>query len=162
MFYQDYQEMQHLKEKLLARFTKRQAIMNQEVHIRDLFVYPTSSERRASFGEKEYCSAHSGIPTMERLEDHIASLAKIANSYHQKYYCDKKNGDYTLRPDCLNKVTRLSLSEFSLYTPEPLGIKALGNFVEKLHKIARQQQPNVHLLLSSKNNKKISRDGVYW
>src|SRR5690349_15760709 len=55
-----------------------------------------------------------------RLLDHIQFLANIANQYHEEYFCDLIHNNYTIKKDCLNKITRLSLYEFALYTSRPL------------------------------------------
>ena len=76
--------------------------------------------------------------------------ATIANEYHKKYYCDStENNTYTTKPDCLNKITRLSLPEFSLYTKEPLSLADYEKLVRAVEEMAKRQQPNVHLLLST-------------
>lgn len=41
------------------------------------------------------------------------------------------------------------LSEFSLYTAEPLNVDDFSLLIDAVHVIAKKQQPNVHLLLSS-------------
>ena len=129
-----------LKTKILIdKLAQRQAIINQAISIQDIFVYSDSSI---------YLKYHDS--SLEKLIDHVAMLASLANEYHQQYYCDKDNtGNYIIKPSCLNKITRLSLSEFSLYTSAPMNMEDFNSFLNSVAKIASQQQSNVHLLLSS-------------
>ena len=85
-----------------------------------------------------------------RMVDHIDVLATIANEYQQTYYCDKNSdGTFTTKPDCLNKITRVLMNEFSLYTISALNYGQLAVLVEAVRAIAANQHNNVHLLLSS-------------
>lgn len=149
MFHINYIRLKELKAQLIAKFEKEEKAINQDVLIRDIFVYPLKVVH--SYGEsKNHLNRYQEHPTIMRLVDHVESLAKIANQYHQKYYCNKnEDGTYTIKKDCLNKITRILLNEFSLYSSKPLSMSDFSLFMEAVHEIAKNQKQNVHLLLSS-------------
>lgn len=136
-----------LKEQLELKFERQREKINQDIYIRDIFVYPyceSSNSGEAYFDEYE------SRPLDNRLIDHIHLLAECANVYHKKYYCyENEAGVSVIKPDCLNKITRISLHEFSLYTKHPLSLDDFNHLIEAVHEIAKKQQSNVHLLLSS-------------
>lgn len=87
---------------------------------------------------------------VKRLKDHILSLSQMANLYHQKAYCElKSDGQYELKQEHLNTITRLSLNEFSLYGERPLSLDEFALVVEATRELAKNTHENVHLLLSS-------------
>ncbi len=138
-----------MREKLLNHHEKKMAISNQPITIRDLAVHAIS--RSGSFGEsRTHFNPHQKLSSRKRLLKHAESLIHFANTYHKNYYCDSnKNGIYTTKKDCLNKITRILLPEFSLYTQKPLSMDHFISFRKSIEKIAAKQQPNVHILLSS-------------
>jgi hypothetical protein len=121
------QDQQDLKfnESLLKIFDKKQSQINQDVYITDMLV--TASNSKFSYGEAKDCNNsyqnNDQISVLERLIDMIQTLATIANMQHKKNYCEAENGSHRLMDNCLNKITRLLLSEFSLYTSNPLKMK---------------------------------------
>lgn len=124
--------------------------MNEDIHIRDIFVYAKSINQ--IFGEYDQRKTKDEYDhVMERLFDHIELLANIANTYHQEYYCQlsEDGKSYVLRPQCRNKITRLALSEFSLFAHRPLTLKEFSSLAEAVHKMAASLHPNVHLQLST-------------
>lgn len=149
MLYNRYLQIKQLKEKFAANVKKAQNKINQEIHIRDIFVFAESTYR--SFGEaKQHSNKYKTLASLERLCDHIELLANTANTYHQKYYCEKnEHNEIISKADCKNKITRLALNEFSLYTSEPMSIADFKLLIEAIQKIAETKHNNVHLLLSS-------------
>jgi hypothetical protein len=132
------------------KIDQRQKEINAPICITDIFIYPGKS-KDGTFGEKKVQNKiHTHYPESVRLLDHIDFLAAVANEYHQTQYCQTdNNGNYTIRADCLNKITRLSLNEFSLYTYNPIDQAKFPSFLNSIEFIAKKIQPNVHLLLSS-------------
>ncbi|CDZ79192.1 hypothetical protein BN59_03510 [Legionella massiliensis] len=149
MYYQDYLQNKALKSTLRGRLNKQRAVENAPITIRDLIVYPDDAQY--SFGESNYTSEHeSSADSVNRLTDHIKSLATIANLYHQQAYCEATDGsNYQLKAEYANTITRMSLCEFSLYAKKPLSLDEFSQIVENLSGIARNCHDNVHLLLSS-------------
>lgn len=149
MFHQDYLRLKALKCKLSEKIENRKNNMNQDIHVRDIIV--TAVRELYAFGEyNEIAEKYKNIPIFERMIDHVKALALIATEYHHQYNCQKNEDDgFTIKKDCLNKITRLSLHEFFLYTETPLKMEDIGAFVEEVGVIAKNQPANVHLLLSS-------------
>ncbi|WED44083.1 hypothetical protein [Legionella cardiaca] len=150
MFYQEYLVAKAYRESLRKKFAKEKERQNQPVTIHELVVYPENDNY--SYGEaKAHGNKYSSdIATLPRLVEHIKSLATIANLYHQQTYCElTEEGKYELKKENYNHITRLSLSEFSLYGKEALTIEEFGTLLEIIEKIAMQTHDNVHLLLSS-------------
>jgi len=138
------------KEKLIVKFNEQQKKKNAPIHIQDIFIYPGKGKEGAVGEAKVQNHIHTHFPESVRLLDHIEFLANIANEYHQAQYCQKNNdGTYTIRPECLNKITRLSLHEFSLYTAQPIDQADFSFLLESIELIVKNQHSNVHLLLSS-------------
>lgn len=89
-------------------------------------------------------------PIQKKLVDHISLLASIVNKYHQEINCLKKeDGSYEIKPAHFNHVTRILLHEFFFYTSEPFSYENFLLLIEDIHKIAKRQLDNVHLVLSS-------------
>ncbi len=63
-------------------------------------------------------------------------------------YKDEK-GQEVIKPDCLNKITRLSLHEYSFFTREPLKMQEFKILLGATQGITEKLLNNVHLLLSS-------------
>ena len=124
------------------------ALQNQAVFIRDLYVYPVDPSKR--HGEAATVTGgHEG--DLERLIGHIRLLAEEARNLHQAHYCQLGSaGDVSLKPDCLNHITRLLTHEFSMYTPLPLSIEDFQKLYDAIYDFAKERGlPNLHLLLSS-------------
>ncbi|KTD21395.1 Uncharacterised protein [Legionella londiniensis] len=138
-----------LKQSLRRRLDKSKKQENLPVFIKDLVVYPENPS--FSYGEsKSHTNHYSSHSMINRLVDHIQSLADIANCYHKKSYCLHLNDrSYKLKEDSLNKITRLSLNEFSLYGKTPLTQDEFNLVCKEVQKIAKNLQDNVHLVLSS-------------
>lgn len=148
MFHQDYLRLKALKEKLAAALDEKQKTQNQEISFRNLYVYPHwKAYGEKSRNDKKTEARHDLIT---RLLDYIELLAYITNEYHQRYYCDRtENGNYVLKQDSLNSITRLLMTEFSLYASTPLTLSEFQLINELIYEIALLQHDNVHLLLSS-------------
>src|SRR5580693_1583780 len=83
---------QSLRDKLAAKFDAKKKTQNQPVTIKDIYVYP----EKFGYSHGEFCdrnhnhtNLYRAYPVLLRLNDHIESLAMIANIYHEQYYCDK-------------------------------------------------------------------------
>lgn len=149
MFHQNFLRFNALKARLSEKIEVSRNLMNQDIHVRDIII--SAENNNSSFGEYfNQTSKYRHIPVLERLVDQVRSLAAIANLYHHQYYCNKNDsGVYTIKQDCLNKITRVLMNEFFLYTEEPLDMTSYAIFVENVHELASKQSENVHLLLSS-------------
>lgn len=145
MFYEAYLGLQKIRKSCAQKLKS----MSESISIQDIYIHPDNQDWR--FGEWNITSFHTlGVPTLQKLTNHINILANITNEYHKKKYCEATaNNEYTLKSDCKNKITRLLLPEFSLYTEAPLSASEFAEVYENILKIAKNQQPNVHLLLSS-------------
>lgn len=137
------------RQKLEERFQARQRVANQPIYIRDIFVSAAISS--VSHGEFHMTRKQSSQKSwFDRLVDHVAILANIANTHHLHDYCEKKSDNtYFVLQKYSNHITRLSLHEFSLYSKEPLTLVQYELFVTKVLAFAGKLLPNVHLLLSS-------------
>lgn len=150
MFRHEYNRVKKIRDKIAKRYEARLAKMNEDIHILDLFVYAQSiNQIYGEYNQRKTKDEYDHV--VERLFDHIELLANIANIYHQQYYCQlSADGEsYVLRPQCRNKITRLALSEFSLFAHRPLTLKEFSALAEAVHKMAANLHPNVHLLLST-------------
>jgi hypothetical protein len=127
--------------------------INQDIFIRDILIYPEQVSNGfpdTAMGEAEVPLIYKDKPFAERLRTHIKQLAKIANTYHEAYCCDKDNaGVYHIKSDCLNNITRLLTHEFSMYGKQPLTLEEYSSLISFLEGISQEQHENVHLLLSS-------------
>ncbi|MCP0914425.1 MULTISPECIES: hypothetical protein [Legionella] len=127
----------------------RQAIsrMNQDIYIRDLVVRTPP----ARYGEAVNDTNPYLQPAVERLGVHISFLFNLANEEHRANYCEQDvKGNFHIKKEKENYITRLSLPEFSLYTPDqPLTEEEFQNLYLKIGNMADKLEPNVHVLLSS-------------
>ncbi|KTC78367.1 hypothetical protein [Legionella brunensis] len=149
MFYENYLRYKFLRHSRGKKLEQEKKTQNAPVTIRDLVIYPEKA--KYSYGEsKSHENKYPEFDTLPRLIDHIKSLARITNSYHQQLYCESTNeGSYQLKKEHLNTITRVSLNEFSLYGDKPLTMTEFGLLVEAIEQIANSLHENVHLLLSS-------------
>lgn len=149
MYYSSFFRLKTLRDRLRAKIQQGQSQKDSPISVRDIFVY--AKTRIHSFGEsKNHTNKYQNFPLLSRLIDHIDSLASIANMYHEQYYCEKVSDDkYVIRSNSKNKITRVLLNEFSLYTRTPLNNKTFSTLVEAVREIASQRHENIHLLLSS-------------
>lgn len=149
MHYQTYLKYKQLKEKLTRHFTKTEQAINQPVFIRDIHVYSTTLDGATGEAKGQKNIHADKDNTIKRYIDHIQLLAHTANQYHEHYYCEEIDGRAQIKPDCENHITRLSLNEFSLYPHAPFNLNTFSYLIQEVEAIARSQQENVHLLLSS-------------
>lgn len=150
MFGHEYNRVKKIRDKITKRYEARLARMNEDIHIMDIFVYAKSvNQIYGEYDQRKTKDEYDHV--VERLFDHIELLANIANIYHQQYYCQlsEDGKSYVLNPQCRNKITRLALSEFSLFAHRPLTLKEFSLLAEAVHKMAANLHPNVHLLLST-------------
>lgn len=145
---------------LKKKYVKELQLINQPVSIRDIFVYretkvddPDERKHQLTLGENTIRSTHyKKIDFSKRLQDHINVLANIAARTHERYNCHLQSSvssKFEIKSDCQNNITRIATSEFSFYTPNPLTLHQLANFIEGLESLAKNYYPNIHLLLSS-------------
>ncbi len=141
------------------KFAERQQLvlerLNQPIYIRDLIV---SVPERYLFVE-DYCLGESSQyelniydekPYTERLREHIGTLFNLANEEHRAHYCQKEeDGSYSLKKGMENHITRLSMSEFSLYTSNPLTMGEFQSLLIDLESMAEKLESNVYVLLST-------------
>jgi hypothetical protein len=137
--------MEKVCRQLVRRMRETMAQEDAEVTVRDLLV------RYAPLASKgEYQDILVLDAGVERLQRHIQALFCLANADHEKHYCEKSaEGKVVTRKGCENKLTRLVMNEFSLYTKEPLTVKQFRSLVEFIENEARQLAPNVHIQLGS-------------
>lgn len=134
-------------EKLYEKKRNALNVIDQTIYWRDLVVRTGEGQ----FGESQdnYTSPYSE-PVEERLIDHIELLFKLANEDHRANYCDKTlGGSYQLKPGKENFITRLTMPEFSLYTPAPFKTEEYSTLYQIIEGLAQKLEPNVHILLSS-------------
>ena len=148
MIYQDYLRHKLLRDTLKKKLEKASAIENAPIAIHDLIVSP---DKNVLFGEaKTAPKVFERRDPIKRLLEHIDVLAQIANLYHQEKYCEPlENGQYQLKKEHFNTITRLDLHEFALYTRAPLTFSEFTELVQSLEKKAKNYHDNLHLLLSS-------------
>ena len=82
MFYSQYLNDKARRNSIRNQLEKQRQKENARVTIRDLVVFPEHESE--SKGESNFSSAHLGIDSTTRLIDHLKSIAKIANEYHQQ------------------------------------------------------------------------------
>jgi len=141
----------NLEAKLQNMIAQKEARMNQEITIRDLYVNQVHS--LDTYGEAKQLNPQDAQTSLLRLTNHIDILANITNRYHQEYYCEKIESQHgfhdQIKNDCKNKITRLLTNEFSLHTVKPLTLNELSKLLSSIKMIAKSLLPNVHLVLSS-------------
>ncbi|RUQ85328.1 hypothetical protein [Legionella septentrionalis] len=140
------EQANELRQFLLKRLRKNNEEMTP-VFIQEVVVYAADSYGEAKSAAIDKSTIDDPAP---RLLAHIALLAELTNSIHQNSYCTlAENGEHVLKDDCLNKITRLSLNEFSLYTNQPLSQQQFKIICAGIEQISKKLLDNVHLLLSS-------------
>ncbi len=148
MFYDAYLREKTLRSKLKARLQSSRLAENETITIKDIVIYSKNTDY--SYGEaKGHNNGYQILSAPTRLIDHIQFLAELARVHHQKLYCESINDSYSIKNLYLNHITRLSLSEFSLYTLKPLTLQEFASIFEAIEKIASACEENVHLLLST-------------
>ncbi len=131
--------------RLLRIIEKRKKRINQPIYVRDIHI---CQPQALSLGEAETTKDKGKF--LERLIQHIDALAKITNVYHLNYNCEKNEaGEFVIKDDCKNKVTRLLTSEFAFYTQKPMNEEEFNLLIQAIEVIAKNQKENCHLLLSS-------------
>ncbi|STX50423.1 Uncharacterised protein [Legionella busanensis] len=149
MFYHQYLTYRSRWQKIIKKYEQKISVENATVTIQDLVAYPLN--KKESFGEsKNSKNPYRNLDSLPRLIDHISNFFQMANLYHEHAYCEflPKIG-YQLKQDCLNKITRFSLPEFSLYSQNPLTLAQFTSILEEIEALAYSIHENVHLLLSS-------------
>lgn len=149
MFRDDSQRLKKLKTKLSDRIARRTSQINQDIFVRDLLVIPKSAFKSHGEANKKH-RTYASTDVMERLKDHTQMLAGMANAFHKKNHCETGVAEnVTTKQGHENHITRILTPEFYLYTPEPLSTNQFQEYLQQVLEIARMQQENVHLLLSS-------------
>jgi len=132
-----------LEDKLERREKLHFARINQPVAVRNLYL---RYERRDSFGEMRLKKPKSSKNRIKRILKHIDNLANVANQEHIKeYFYGGK-----LLETANNKVTRINLNEFALFTKDyPLSEDEINKLLAEIEKIAARYHTNVHLSLGT-------------
>ena len=134
-------------QKLSDRKQKALTTINQDIFFRDIIV---STKDMNSLGESKNQTSQYLQPTKDRLNGHISSLFNVANEDHRANYCEKDfGGNFRLKPGKENHITRLAMSEFSLYISKPLSLMEYTALNNDILAMAATLEPNVHILLSS-------------
>lgn len=127
--------------------------INKPISIRDLVVRINPEVAKINI---DYCLGETMHENqyqesdMKRLNAHIGSLFRLANEDHRANYCERDNeGNFQIKKGMENHITRLSMSEFSLYTNNPLKMSEFQNLIGNVEKMAEALEPNVYALLSS-------------
>jgi hypothetical protein len=143
---------QKVHRKLEQKQQKADEKLNQPIFIRDIVVrtHPRfAGILETCVGEVNEQSQYRQ-PKEKRLTDHIASLFHLANEEHRANYCKQNaDGSCSIKEGMENHITRLSTSEFSLYTDTPLVLSEFHTIIRKIETMAADLEPNVHILLSS-------------
>lgn len=139
---------------LLASANKTAHETQKPIIISDILVSQTSTDPLNTMGELYRLGSHAvhgnRIDDLQRIVDHISMLSRIANTQHIQRYCEENDKKLTLRQSDQNKITRLSLNEFSLYPHgEPLTLQEFESLTEEIKNLARKFQQNLHLNLAS-------------
>jgi len=157
LIFNKYSKYIYVKRKF-QRFLRR---INQRVDVTELIAFqPHSLEGKCSSrmnlvgpkGEyRDSSNKYSGkISRLDRLKDYIKLLADIANKYHEQQYFVDHEDEKVLPKENKNKVTRLSMHEFALYTSKkPLSMKEYGVLLHAIDEMAIECHENLHLVLSS-------------
>jgi hypothetical protein len=127
--------------------------INSQIYIQNVYAYP---EYLRSHGEalplRDTQFLDEAVPhALERLINHIKILMLETTIFHLSRYAQyHPDGKLSLRPDCLNKITRLLTPEFSLYTRAPLSIEEFRKLYDAIKvTAARTKLSNLHFFLSS-------------
>lgn len=135
------------RRRLFAHQKKMMHHINQRIKVRDLVVRTVKPH---VFGESDFESSKVRPNPEKRLLDHIASLMRLLNEDHRARLCDLSDtGQYHLKEDKRNHITRLSTPEFSLYTKKPLSLSEFESLVNEIAQRSEILEPNTHLLLST-------------
>lgn len=148
MFYSAYRAKRIMMDNVAKKLEQKRKLQTKPVTIKNLVVYPDDSD---TYGESaETFNISSDINIVQRLTDQVESLAQIANLHHQQAYCEQTtDGKHQLKKEHSDTITRLSLSEFSLYGKTPITLDEFTQLLTSVRAIAEKTQDNVHLLLSS-------------
>lgn len=128
------------EKKLHAKFRN----FNDKVIVRDILV---------SGGLGEFDRKKRGEPEKDlvaRMAAHVAESASVAIKAHLDDNFESDN--VTIKPNCLNHITRLSFNEFSFYPSieqGPLSKEGLIEFTNKLEEHAKTWPQNMHILAAS-------------
>lgn len=80
--------------------------------------------------------------------DAISRLMKIASQQHRENNCEPDDNN-RLKPGNENNITRVVTNEFLFYTQAPLTIAEFQNLQQKIADLAKQQPPNLHMVLGT-------------
>ncbi len=117
--------------------------INQPVSVYNLCV--AHQKRAHSFGEARLEELKEG-DRLVRMVEHIRQIAKIASDAHEKRYLSEEK----IRDESKNKITRILLNEFSLFTKEtPLTETEMHRLISEIESIATTLHENVHLVLGT-------------
>lgn len=120
--------------------------LNQDIFITDLVLRAPFEP----FGEADFHTNRYKNPQECRIRTYIAALFDFTNEYHHTNYCEMDSGgNYKLKKDKENHVTRLTTHEFSFYTKYPLTLNEFQMLIQDIENMANNLTPNVHVLLSS-------------
>lgn len=143
-----FREQNDIRAKYEKVLCKQRERIDQPIIIRDIKCHAIYQYQ--SFGESGYqYNRYSEYQPLERLVDHIESLMAITNTFHEEKYCETIDGDVRIKAECRNHITRMILSEFSLYTQKPLTEDELNILIHAIHTISAKFNDNVHVVLSS-------------
>lgn len=124
--------------------------IDKPIHIRDLVVRSDYQHRFGECASHRHENAYQTITESQRLLDQIACLFNLANADHRARNCEiDTEGNFILRGDKQNNITRLTTNEFSFYTNAPLSLEDFQYLYQQTIRKAHDLEPNVHVLLSS-------------
>lgn len=87
---------------------------------------------------------------LQRLIDHIMLMMDLVNLEHQNRHFTQVGDRYTVKPGHEDKLTKVALVEFSLYTPtDPLTFEELEKLVSAITEKAKNCRENLSFLFSS-------------
>lgn len=118
--------------------------LNQPVNMTDILV------KQIGKGRGEFYSEENLKNSYVRIQDHVAMLASLADTFHKKQNCIRDGTIFTIKVGHEHCITRLILHEFSLYPQKkPISEKNFRIFLAQLEKIAKECSANLYLILSS-------------
>ncbi len=132
---------------LRRKLSLRQEKINQKIYVRDIYIL--HPDRNDSTGERK--RRYPDVETaLKRMSLYVKQLAFIANIYHRSHHCEKMQDEtFKIKESALNRITRVVLPEFSLFTRSPLSFSQYSQFTDDVLEIAKNNHENTHLLLSS-------------
>ncbi|OGV25707.1 MAG: hypothetical protein A3F18_01370 [Legionellales bacterium RIFCSPHIGHO2_12_FULL_37_14] len=126
---------------IFNKLRKKTAESNQLIKIQDMILYESANE---DFLNVPNTLTRKSLPHFINELFLMLSEQHLANNYQKD-----SMGEYVIKENRENYVTRLLMPEFTLYTKDPLTLDEFHDLVKNIEKMAKTLKPNAHLLLST-------------